>query len=225
MEVIRGLYNIQSAHQGCVATIGNFDGLHLGHQVLLAKLRTKSKQLQLPSLAIIFEPQPNEYFMSQGVTARLMRFREKIEALQDQGVDRVLCLKFDHHLARQTAPAFIQQVLWEKLAIKYILVGDDFKFGCQRQGDYFSLKQQGARYGFETECMDTYKLLNERVRSTRIKKLLMLGKVEEAASLLGGAFSIEGRVTHGDKLGRVLGFPTANISLHHPPRPLSEYLR
>jgi riboflavin kinase/FMN adenylyltransferase len=214
MEIIRGIYNIRPRHQGCVITVGNFDGLHLGHQALLERLCAKSTQLKLPSLAIIFEPQPNEYFSPNVRVARLMRFREKVEALEKQGINRVLCLRFNDEIANQTAEVFVRRLLFEKLAVKYILVGDDFKFGYQRKGDYSLLKRLGEKYSFQTECMLTFTLFAARVSSTRIRHLLAEGDLDQAALLLGRPFSMKGRIVHGSKLGRILGFPTANIQLH-----------
>jgi riboflavin kinase/FMN adenylyltransferase len=214
MEIIRDIYNIRPRHQGCVITVGNFDGLHLGHQALLERLRAKSTQLKLPSLAIIFEPQPNEYFSPKVSVARLMRFREKVETFEKQGINRVLCLRFNDEMANQTAEVFVRRLLFEKLAVKYILVGDDFKFGYQRKGDYSLLKQLGEKYSFRTECMPSFKLFGARVSSTRIRHLLAEGDLEQATLLLGRSFSMKGRIVHGSKLGRILGFPTANIQLH-----------
>jgi riboflavin kinase / FMN adenylyltransferase len=220
VEIIRGLQNLQPRHQECVVTIGNFDGLHLGHQMLLKKLIAVGQERQLPTLAIIFEPQPNEFFFQDAITPRLMRFREKVAGLRAQGVARVLCLKFDQKLAGQTAELFVREVLVTKLAAKYVLVGDDFHFGYKRLGDYKLLRALGRKYHFQTEAMHTYKLLGERVSSSRIRKLLEQGRLEIAGQLLGRPFSMQGVVAHGDKRGRLLGFPTANIALHRSRTPI-----
>jgi riboflavin kinase / FMN adenylyltransferase len=212
MQVIRGIYNITERHQKCAVTIGNFDGLHLGHQALLAQLKAKAEKLCIPTLVILFEPQPNEFFSDYKVQ-RLMRFREKIAALADLGVDFVLCLRFDKQLASQTAEQFIEQVLVAKLATPYVLVGDDFQFGYQRQGNLSLLNKLGARH-FVAENMKTLRLADARVSSSRIRDLLGAGELDLAAKLLGKTYSLIGRVMHGDKRGRLLGFPTANIALH-----------
>jgi riboflavin kinase / FMN adenylyltransferase len=219
MEIIRGFYNLKKRHQECVITIGNFDGLHLGHQALIKKLVEKGQELNLPTLTIIFEPQPNEFF-SHKTTPRLMRFREKIEGLMEQGIDRVLCVHFDEKIALQTADVFVRRILIEKLAVKYVLIGDDFRFGYKRLGDIGLLKNFGEKYHFQTEALETFKLLEKRVSSTRIRKLLEAGNLTKVRILLGRQFSMKGKVIHGDKRGRLLGFPTANIHLHRKETPI-----
>lgn len=220
MEFIRGIYNIKPEHQDCVATIGNFDGIHLGHQTLLNKLIHKSKELNWPSLVITFEPQPNEYFATQKNVPRLMRFREKLDAFKDIGIDRVLCVPFKDSIAIQIAEVFVRSVLVEKLAVKYVLVGDDFHFGFKRMGNYQLLQSMGEKYHFKTECLATYQLYGERVSSTRVRHLLERGKMEEVRELLGRPYSMKGKIAHGDKRGRLLGVPTANISLHRKVVPI-----
>lgn len=219
MEIIRGIHNLRMKHQECVATIGNFDGMHLGHQRLLQQLIAKSEELDLPSLVIIFEPQPNEYFSNQNIP-RLMRFREKIAAFKEMGIDRVLCIKFNQAMAVQIAEIFVRTILIEKLAVKYVLVGDDFHFGYKRLGNYNLLKQMGDKYHFKANSMNTFELLGERVSSTRVRLLLESGDMEGATALLGHPFSMQGKIAHGDKRGRLLGCPTANIHLHRKVVPL-----
>jgi riboflavin kinase / FMN adenylyltransferase len=214
MELIRGLHNIKPRHQECVVTIGNFDGLHRGHQTLLQRLITKSQFYRLPSMVILFEPQPNEYFSKHENLSRLLSFREKIVALQRFGIDRVLCIYFNEAIALQIAELFVRKILVEKLAAKYVLVGDDFRFGFKRMGDFALLSRLSDRYHFKAEQLDSYRLQGERVSSTRIKQLLQAGNMEQATELLGRPYSIPGKVTRGNELGRQLGFPTANINLH-----------
>ncbi len=221
MEIIRGITNIRPKHRGCVLTIGNFDGVHQGHQNLLSQLLAKSHQLNLPATAIIFEPQPNEFFNQEACLTRLMTLREKIEALSRQGLDRVLCIRFTEKIARLTSEAFVHDILFEKLATKYVLVGDDFKFGYKRLGDFVLLKRLGEKYFFEAAHLPTFKLLGKRVSSTRIRQLLEQGEVEQANYLLGQSFTVKGRVIEGDKIGRQLGFPTANIHFEPKKVPLS----
>ncbi len=214
MEVIRNLSQLRARHQQCVATIGNFDGVHLGHQAVFAQLIEKSQELQLPSTVITFEPQPQEFFVPHQAPARLTRLREKVLALRRFPLDRLLCLHFSQHLANWSPEAFISQVLVDGLSIKYLIVGDDFRFGAQRKGDFHTLESAGKKYGFEVAHTATKELENERISSTRVRKALQNNDLNEAARLLGRPYSLCGRVAHGAKLGRQLGFPTANISLN-----------
>ena len=220
MELIRGLQNIRSKHRGCVATIGNFDGVHLGHQAVLGQLAEKAAELGLPTVLITFEPQPMEYFVPDKVPARLTRFREKILALQRYSVDRVCCLSFNDKLAKLSAEDFIEQVLVEKLGVKYLVVGDDFRFGLNRAGTFETLVEAGKKYGFQVVSMHTFEIDAERVSSTRIRTALEKGDMSSAEKLLGRRYRMSGRVAHGEKLGRELGFPTANIHLHRHASPI-----
>ena len=220
MELIRGLHNLQQRHHGCVATIGNFDGVHLGHQAVIGQLAEKSEQLCLPAVVITFEPQPREYFAPETSPPRLTRFREKIEALRRYAVKRVLCLAFNWQLANLTPDEFIGRILVDGLGVKYLVVGDDFRFGHQREGTFAHLKAAGDVYGFQVVNMKTFNVGNERVSSTRIRHALDEGNMELASALLGRDYRISGRVGHGEKLGRELGFPTANIFLHRKVSPL-----
>lgn len=214
MELIRGLQNIRPKHHGCVATIGNFDGAHLGHQAVLGQLAEKAVELCLPATLITFEPQPMEYFTPDKVPPRLTRFREKILALQRYSVQRVCCLSFNRKLATLSAEDFIEQVLVNKLGVKYLVVGDDFRFGKNRAGTFETLTDAGKHYGFQVVSMHTFEIEGERVSSTRIRYALEKGDMETAEKLLGRSYRMSGRVAHGEKLGRELGFPTANIHLH-----------
>jgi riboflavin kinase/FMN adenylyltransferase len=220
MELIRGLQNIRSKHCGCVATIGNFDGVHLGHQAVLGQLAEKAAELSLPTTLITFEPQPMEYFAPDKVPARLTRFREKILALQRYSVDRVCCLSFNDKLAKLSAEDFIEQVLVDKLGVKYLVVGDDFRFGANRSGTFEMLAEAGKKYGFQVVSMHTFEIDAERVSSTRIRAALQKGEMTYAEQLLGRRYRMSGRVAHGEKLGRELGFPTANIHLHRHASPI-----
>lgn len=220
MELIRGLQNIRSEHHGCVATIGNFDGVHLGHQAVLGQLAEKAAELRLPTVLITFEPQPMEYFIPDKVPARLTRFREKMQALQRYSVDRVCCLSFNDKLANLSAQDFIEQVLVEKLGVKYLVVGDDFRFGQNRAGTFEMLKEAGKEHGFQVVSMHTFEIDAERVSSTRIRHALEKGEMTNAEKLLGRSYRMSGRVAHGEKLGRELGYPTANIHLHRQASPI-----
>ena len=220
MELIRGLYNLRPRHHGCVATIGNFDGVHLGHQAVLGQLAGKSAELGLPSVVVTFEPQPREFFAHSQSPARLTRFREKMQALRRYSVDRVVCLRFDEKLASMEAQDFIQRLLVEGLGVRYLVAGDDFRFGHDRRGDFAMLQTAGARYGFQVVNMHTFSVDNIRVSSTRIREALAAGDFTTAEKLLGRPYRMSGRVAHGDKLGSRLGFPTANIHLHRKTAPL-----
>ena len=220
MELIRGLQNIGSNHHGCVATIGNFDGVHLGHQAVLGQLAEKAAELCLPTVLITFEPQPMEYFVPDKVPARLTRFREKMLALQRYSVDRVCCLSFNDKLAKLKAEDFIEQVLINKLGVKYLVVGDDFRFGLNRTGTFDTLVKAGKKYDFQVASMHTFEIDAKRVSSTRIRHALEKGDMAGAEKLLGRRYRMSGRVAHGEKFGRELGFPTANVHLHRHASPV-----
>ena len=220
MELIRGLHNLRPRHRGCVATIGNFDGVHLGHQAVLGELSEKGAELCLPTAVITFEPQPQEYFAPQSAPPRLTRFREKIQALRRYAVDRVLCLDFNHALAQMPAEEFMQRILIDGLGVRYLVVGDDFHFGKGRSGDFAMLCAAGERHGFRVVNMHTFTIGGQRVSSTRIREALAGGDLEMAGQLLGRTYRMCGRVAHGDKRGRSIGFPTANIHLHRRATPV-----
>lgn len=221
MELIRGLHNIADAHRGCVMTLGNFDGVHLGHQAVIGQLAEKSAALNLPSLVMIFEPQPLEFFAPQKNVARLMRLREKLQALRRYAVDRVLCVRFNRAFADLSAQDFINQILVKKLGVKYLVVGDDFRFGHQRAGNFAMLQEAGARHGFQVAHMHTFSVDHARVSSTRVRTALAAGDMVLAERLLGRPYRMSGRVAHGNKLGRQLGFPTANLFVHRKVTPVA----
>jgi riboflavin kinase/FMN adenylyltransferase len=221
MELIRGLHNLRPRHRGCVATIGNFDGVHLGHQAVLGQLAQKAAERGLPDTVILFEPQPQEYFQPQAAAGRLMRLREKLLALRRYAVERVLCLRFDARLAALSAEEFIERVLIEGLAVRCLVVGDDFRFGRGRGGDFQTLARAGEARGFQVVPMHTFSVDGARVSSTRIRAALAAGDLDGADRLLGRSFRLSGRVAHGDKRGRAIGVPTANIYLHRHRPPLA----
>lgn len=220
MQLIRGMHNLRAEHRGCVATIGNFDGVHLGHQAVIGQLAEKASELHLPSVLITFEPQPLEYFAPAKAPARLTRFREKVQALRRFSVDRLLVLPFNARLAQMRAEAFIEDLLVEGLGVHYLVVGDDFRFGKDRAGDFAMLQGAGERHGFQVVNMHTFAIDGERVSSTRIRSALTRGDMAMAERLLGRSYRMSGRVAHGEKLGRQLGFPTANIHIHRKATPL-----
>jgi len=220
MELIRGFHNLRPRHRGCIATIGNFDGVHLGHQAVLGQLAEAAGRLNLPAMVVSFEPQPQEFFGAAAEAPRLTRLREKLQALRRYSVDRVLCLTFRDRLAQLSADDFIRQLLVEGLDVRYLVVGDDFRFGHQRQGDFAKLKAAGEKHGFQVVSMHSFQVDGERVSSTRVRKALAQGAVATAEKLLGRNYRMSGRVAHGDKRGRDLGFPTANIHLHRQATPV-----
>lgn len=213
MKLIYGIQNISFAHSGCVLAIGNFDGVHRGHQALLSGLRKTAKARGLPVTVMIFEPQPLELFARGDAPARLTRLREKLHYLAQYGVDTVLCLRFSRHFAAMTAQQFISELLVNKLQVKFLCVGDDFRFGAGRQGDFALLQQAGKTHGFEVIQSQTFCDAGIRVSSTAVRHALKDSDFTLAERLLGHSFMISGRVAHGEKLGRTLGFPTANLPL------------
>lgn len=220
MQLVRGSHNLRPAHRGCVATIGNFDGVHLGHQAVFTALKARAQTMGLPSLVITFEPQPLEYFRPAEAPARLTRLREKLAAIAECGIDRVLLLEFGAHLASQSAEVFIQSLLLDKLDVRHLYVGDDFRFGKGRQGDFELLRRTGQANGFGVESLHSVIHLDERVSSTGIRQALGAGDLARAAHWLGRPYAICGRVGHGDERGRTIGFPTMNIDLHRQVSPL-----
>ncbi len=221
MELIRGLHNIRSHHKGCVLTIGNFDGVHLGHQALLRRLKEKSLRQGRPAMVIIFEPQPLEVFAPQDAPPRITRFRDKYKFLAQCDIDYLLCVKFDKKFASMTAEEFITLLLVEKLEINCIAVGDDFRFGCCRIGNIDLLKLRGKQYHFEAACADSVMTEYDiRISSTAIRQALQQGELHKAEKMLGRPYSISGRIIHGDAIGRTIGFPTANIALDNQRCPI-----
>ena len=220
MQLIRGLYNIKPQHKGCVATIGNFDGVHLGHQAVLKQLVNCAQKEKLPSVVITFEPLPPEYFHGEKAPARISRFREKFVLLDKYHIDRVLCLRFNSTLACLPAEEFIKKILVDALGIRTLVIGDDFCFGHQRRGDFSLLKKCGEQYGFSVLATETQQLEGQRIGSSRVRIALANGQFKEAKQLLGHSYVMSGHVVHGDKRGRLLGFPTANLFLKRRVIPL-----
>lgn len=221
MELIRGIHNIKPHHQGCVLTIGNFDGVHLGHQEVLRQVSEQAKQLSLPSIVMTFDPQPLELFAKDKAPARLTRLRDKFVQLSKLNIERLLCVNFNHQFANQSADEFISDLLVKRLGVKFLVVGDDFCFGRGRKGNFSMLQEAGRKYGFEVVSTQSFCLQQLRVSSTAIREALAQDKLEQAAEMLGRDYSISGRVSHGRKLGRTIGFPTANIPLKRCVSPVS----
>lgn len=221
MEFIRGLHNLKPRHRGCAVTIGNFDGVHVGHQAVIGQLARKAAALKLPATLVLFEPQPLEYFRPDAVPARLMRLREKVQTLRDLPLDRVLCVEFVASFAALSAEQFIQRILIDGLGARYLVIGDDFRFGAGRRGDFAMLQQAGREHGFDVVATQTVAAEGERISSTRIRDKLERGELDAAAHLLGRPYGMSGRVAHGNKLGRTLGIPTANIHVHRRRTPVA----
>jgi len=220
MKFIRGIHNLREQHHGCVLTIGNFDGVHRGHQALLARLCEEGRQRGLPVMVMLFEPQPLELFAADKAPARLTRLREKLRYLAEAGVDAVLCVRFDRRFAALTAQSFVADLLVNKLGVQFLVVGDDFRFGAGRQGDFLLLQKAGVEYGFDVISTQTFCDSGKRISSTAVRQALAEDNLALAQSLLGHPFSISGRVVHGDALGRTIGFPTANIPLRRSVSPV-----
>ncbi|MBI4742559.1 MAG: bifunctional riboflavin kinase/FAD synthetase [Betaproteobacteria bacterium] len=218
MLVFRG-YS-QAAPSETVLTIGNFDGVHRGHRALLARLTSAAAALGLPSTVLTFEPHPREFFAPQSAPARLSTLREKLELIADDGVDIAYVCHFNAALSALTAEEFIARVLVRALRVRHLIIGDDFRFGAKRAGGFALLCEAGERFGFKVEAMDSVMLDGERASSSGVRAALAAGDLERAASLLGRPYSIDGRVVHGDQVGRQLGFATANIRIKHDRPPL-----
>jgi riboflavin kinase/FMN adenylyltransferase len=214
-KLIRSIHHIQPDARGGVVTIGNFDGVHLGHQQLLAQTCRQAKRLGVSACVMTFEPHAFEFFAKDQVTVpRLTRLREKFVALAENGMDNVIVLPFNQELTSLSASDFVDRIIVNTLSPKHIVVGDDFRFGYKRQGDAQLLAEKGRAYGFGVETLPTVIFDAARISSTRIRQALAVGDHQLANALLGRPYAMLGRVVHGDKLGQKLGFPTANLYLH-----------
>ncbi|MFV0574321.1 MAG: bifunctional riboflavin kinase/FAD synthetase [Vibrio sp.] len=230
MELIRGIHNIKPHHNGCVLSIGNFDGVHLGHQQVLNQLAEQARKLNLPAVVMTFEPQPMEFFAKLAAPARLTRLRDKFVQLEKSKIDRLLCVNFNQAFADQSPEDFISELLVKRLGVKFLVVGDDFCFGKNRKGSFADLQKAAQKYNFQVVntqsfCMPASVTQQDdesvRVSSTAIRQALANDDLASAANMLGRDYSINGRVSHGRKLGRTIGFPTANIPLKRTVSPVS----
>ncbi len=215
MELIRGLHNLRERHRGCVLSIGNFDGFHRGHQALIARLREQARRHAVPATVQVFEPTPRELFAPAQAPGRVATLRDKLGQLEAAGVERVLIVRFDRKFAAIPAARYVEEVLVGKLGLRAIVVGEDFRFGRGRSGDLAFLRT--ATRHFSVEAMRTVDIEGERASSTAVRAALAQGRLAHAAALLGRNYAIAGHVAHGEKLGRSLGFPTANIPLRRRP--------
>lgn len=220
MEIIRHPRNPGPASRGCVATVGNFDGVHLGHQTIIRQLSRRAREMRLPVVVVTFEPQPLEFLTPGTAPPRLTSFREKCLVFQQEGVDRLVCLRFAAPLAQLSPADFVDSLLVNALAVKCLVVGDDFRFGRNREGDYLKLTALAQERGFEVACAETCMLDGMRVSSSRVRDALLAGDMRTAAAMLGRPFRLIGRVVAGDQRGRSLGFPTANVDLRGRTPPL-----
>ncbi|MDD2760645.1 MAG: bifunctional riboflavin kinase/FAD synthetase [Methylomonas sp.] len=220
MRLIRGLNHLEPLRDGCVLTIGNFDGLHLGHRRVIERVAEHGKRLRLPTVAMVFEPQPLEYFLGDHAPSRLTRLREKVIQFAGLPIDELLVLPFNRTLADYDAEQFIRDILVEKLKVRHLVIGDDFHFGKARRGNFVLLQHRGEAFGFSVESTASLELDGMRISSTLIRDALGEGDLAQAKILLGRDYSVCGRVAHGDKRGRQLGFPTANLQMFRKNTPL-----
>ena len=205
----------------CALTIGNFDGVHRGHQAMLARLKAAALERGLPAAVMTFEPHPREVFTPDAAPARLTSLREKIELFKQHGIERLVLVRFSRRFAQLSPQAFIQQILLDGVQARWVLIGDDFKFGAKRAGDLEVLRQAGQQFGFAVENLGSVLVDDERVSSTAVRAALAQGNMAQARRYLGRPYSISGRVVHGDKLGHTLGYPTANVQMKHNKPPLA----
>ena len=213
MELVRGLKNLSARRRGCVLTVGNYDGVHLGHQQMLRVLRERARAMGLPATVLVFEPSSKEFIDPQGAPPRLTRWREKWVALGRCGVDRLVTLRFDERIRSMSPQAFVDELIAGALGTRHMVVGDDFRYGSRAAGTIETLIEAGRTHGFTVEQIEPYQVDAVRVSSTAVRQRLERGDFEGAAGLLGRPYRILGRVVRGEALGRELGFPTANLRL------------
>jgi riboflavin kinase / FMN adenylyltransferase len=213
MELVRGLHNISRRHQGCVLTVGNYDGVHLGHQQMIGALKARAAQFRSAATVLVFEPSSKEFIDPDGAPPRLTRWREKFLALAALGVDRLVTLRFDECMRAMTPRSFVDQLIVEKLGTRHLVVGDDFRYGSNAGGTIETLRTAGQAHGFGVEQIAPFVVDGVRVSSTVVRERLELADYPGAARLLGRPYRMSGRVVPGRRLGRTLGFPTANLRL------------
>ena len=220
MELVRGLYNISQRHRGCVLTVGNYDGVHLGHQQMIGALKARAAQLRAAATVLVFEPSSKEFIDPDGAPPRLTRWREKFLALAALGVDRLVTLRFDECMRAMTPRCFVDELIVGKLGTRHMVVGDDFRYGSNAGGTIDSLRTAGQALGFGVDQMAPFAVDGVRVSSTAVRERLELADFAGAARLLGRPYRMLGRVVQGRRLGRTLGFPTANLRLMRRKPPL-----
>jgi len=221
MELVRGLHNLRPRHRGCVLTIGAFDGVHRGHQEMIRMVRERAADSGLAATALAFEPTPREFFARGTPPARLTRFRERYDAFARYGVERFICAAFNERIRSMPYDEFIERVLVDGLGVRHMVVGHDFRFARDHRGSVETLREYGPRHGFEVIEVSPFEIDGERVSSSLIRAALDLGDMHRAEKFLGRPYRITGKVIDGAKLGRKLGFPTANLRLHRRATPLA----
>jgi riboflavin kinase / FMN adenylyltransferase len=220
MELVRGLQNISKAARGCVLTVGNYDGVHLGHQQMIGAVKRRAAQLGSPATVLVFEPSSKEFIDPEGAPPRLTRWREKFVALKALGVERLVTLHFDERIRAMTPQSFVDQLIVAGLGARHVVVGDDFRYGSNACGTIESLRAAGRAHGFGVEQMAPFVVDGVRVSSTAVRERLERADYEGAARLLGRRYRMSGRVAYGSELGRTLGFPTANLRLMRRKSPM-----
>ena len=213
MKIFTNIQELKQEFDSCVVTIGKYDGMHLGHQKILTELLAQARELALPSVVILSEPQPDEFFARAAGSPRLNHFQDKVDFLHSFGIDAVYRLKFDHQLSQQTPDDFVRNFLVAGLGMKRLVVGDDFRFGVNRSGNHEVLQTMARELGYQVVAIPPYLNKGERVSSTLVKHYLHAGDCERVCELLGRPYSISGKIIKGRQLGRVLGAPTANVEL------------
>jgi riboflavin kinase/FMN adenylyltransferase len=213
MELVRGLHNISRRHRGCVLTVGNYDGVHLGHQQMIGALMARAAELRSTPTVLVFEPSSKEFIDPEGAPPRLTRWREKFLALSALGVERLVTLRFDEYMRAMTPQCFVDELIVDALGTRHMVVGDDFRYGCNAGGTIESLRAAGLTHRFGVEQIAPFVFDGVRVSSTAVRERLSRSDFGGARRLLGRPYRMLGRVVHGRELGRTLGFPTANLRL------------
>src|SRR5580698_10581901 len=224
MELVRGLHNISRRHRGCVLTVGNYDGVHLGHQQMIGLLKTRAAELRSAATVLVFEPSSKEFIDPDGAPPRLTRWREKFLALKAQGVERLVTLRFDECMRAMTPQSFVDELIVERLGTRHMVVGDDFRYGSKACGTIETLRAAGETHGFGVEQIEPFVFDGVRVSSTAVRERLEFADYAGAARLLGRRYRMIGHVAHGRELGRTLGFPTANLHLRRRKSPTAGVL-
>ncbi|MGO9514387.1 MAG: bifunctional riboflavin kinase/FAD synthetase [Steroidobacteraceae bacterium] len=220
MELVRGLQNISNAARGCVLTVGNYDGVHLGHQQMISAVKRRAAELSAPATVLVFEPSSKEFIDPDGAPPRLTRWREKFVALEALAVDRLVTLRFDERMRAMSPQSFVDQLIVAGLGARHVVVGDDFRYGSNACGTIDSLREAGRAHGFGVEQIAPFVVDGVRVSSTAVRERLERADYSGAARLLGRPYRMIGRVAHGEELGRKLGFPTANMRLMRRKSPM-----
>lgn len=220
MELVRGLHNLAKADRGCVLTVGNYDGVHLGHQQMIGVLRQRAAELRCTATVLVFEPSSKEFIDPASAPPRLTRWREKFLALAAHGVERLVTLRFDEEMRAMSPQSFVDRLIVDGLGVRHMVVGDDFRYGARAEGTIDTLRAAGAARGFSVEQIAPFVFDGVRVSSTAVREHLEIGDYAGAARLLGRRYRMTGRVGYGEALGRTLGFPTANLRLLRRKSPL-----